>query len=67
MTLKPPGSTSNADYLCLMPSANSTAAQTALSEEADEHDEVDPVQSWAALSHLDGKCLYLKQGWFTYS
>ena len=69
MSLTPPGSTTTADYLCLMPSKNSTDAQTvtASAEELDEHEELDPAQSWAALSHLDGKCLYSKQGWFTYS
>lgn len=30
-------------------------------------DELDPVQGWKALAHLDGKCLYSKQGWFTYA
>lgn len=52
------------NYLCLMPSDNATASQVA---EEEEHEEVDPVQGWSALSHLDGKCLYTKQGWFTYS
>jgi protein OS-9 len=51
-----------------MPPANTTAAQTqrAVQEERQE-DEPDPAQSWLALSHLDGKCLYSKQGWFTYA
>jgi protein OS-9 len=66
MALTPPGSLMQADYLCLMPSANSTDSQTARMD-LDELVELDPVQSWAALSHLDGKCLYSKQGWFTYS
>ena len=53
------------DYLCLMPSENSTAAQSA---KEDDHEVVDPAQGWAALSHLEGKCLYTQQGyWFTYS
>lgn len=52
------------NYLCLMPSENSTASQMVKEE---EYEEVDPAQGWAALSHLEGKCLYTKQGWFTYS
>ena len=51
-------------YLCLMPSENSTLSQMTKEE---EYEEVDPAQGWAALSHLEGKCLYTKQGWFTYS
>ena len=52
------------NYLCLMPSENSTASQMVKEE---EYEEIDPAQGWAALSHLEGKCLYTKQGWFTYS
>jgi protein OS-9 len=52
------------EYLCLMPSDQTKEAQMAKEE---EYEEVDPAQGWAALSHLDGKCLYSKQGWFTYS
>ncbi len=66
MSLTPPGSEYTHEYLCLMPSANVTAAQIQ-SEEVEEHEELDPTESWAALSHLEGKCLYFKQGWFTYS
>lgn len=55
------------DYLCLMPSENATASQTRHAQVEEEHEEVDPAVGWAALSHLEGKCLYLKQGWFTYS
>jgi protein OS-9 len=66
MSLTPPDSDYTHEYLCLMPSANTTAAQIQ-SEEVEEHGELDPAESWAALSHLDGRCLYSKQGWFTYS
>lgn len=56
------------DYLCLMPSENVTAAQSRSAQvEQEDHEEVDPAVGWAALSHLEGKCLYLRQGWFTYS
>ncbi|WRT64659.1 uncharacterized protein IL334_001593 [Kwoniella shivajii] len=58
-------------YLCLMPSRNTTSSQTALIDRLDqveeEEEEIDPVQGWQAMSHLDGKCLFTKQGWFTYS
>ncbi|OCF77071.1 hypothetical protein I204_02780 [Kwoniella mangroviensis CBS 8886] len=58
-------------YLCLMPSTNTTTSQTDLIDKLDQveevEDELDPVQGWQALSHLDGKCLFTKQGWFTYS
>lgn len=56
------------EYLCLMPSNNSTASQMARIDQLEEvEDELDPDQGWKALSHLDGKCLYSKQGWFTYA
>ena len=55
-----------AEYLCLMPSRNTTESQIPQRDERD-HEELDPVQSWAALSHLENKCLYSKQGWFTYA
>ncbi|WVW78308.1 hypothetical protein I302_100262 [Kwoniella bestiolae CBS 10118] len=58
-------------YLCLMPSRNTTVSQTDLIDKLDQveevEDELDPVQGWQALSHLEGKCLFTKQGWFTYS
>ncbi|ODN79542.1 hypothetical protein L202_03499 [Cryptococcus amylolentus CBS 6039] len=55
-------------YLCLMPSQNTTQSQLATLDQLEEvEDELDPAQGWAALSHLDGKCLYSKQGWFTYA
>ncbi|WVQ75899.1 hypothetical protein IAR50_005534 [Cryptococcus sp. DSM 104548] len=55
-------------YLCLMPSQNTTQSQLATLDQLEEvEDELDPVQGWEALSHLDGKCLYSKQGWFTYA
>ena len=66
MSLTPPGSTYTHEYLCLLPSDNTTASQVQ-SEAVEEHDVLDPVESWAALSHLDGRCLYSRQGWFTYS
>ena len=66
MSLTPPGTRLSADYLCLMPSANSTDSQVVRTKE-EEPAELDPIQSWAALSHLEGKCIYSKQGWFTYS
>lgn len=73
MHLTPPNSELPAEYLCLMPSKNATESQTALAEGRGPGDnmgnqpELDPVQSWNALSHLEGKCLYARQGWFTYS
>ncbi|ORY23996.1 hypothetical protein BCR39DRAFT_548093 [Naematelia encephala] len=68
MSLTPPGSERLNEYLCLMPSSNTTEAQNSIVQgHKAEQEEPDPVQSWQALSHLDGNCLYSKQGWFTYS
>ncbi|WVQ83188.1 hypothetical protein IAT38_005327 [Cryptococcus sp. DSM 104549] len=62
-----PGDTPHS-YLCLMPSPKTTAEQTSRVDQLEEvEEELDPVQGWNALSHLDGKCLYSKQGWFTYA
>lgn len=62
------GSAVDAQYLCMMPERNATDSQLALLDGTSNVDEeLDPQQGWAALSHLDGKCLYLKMGWFTYS
>ncbi|ORX33983.1 hypothetical protein BD324DRAFT_605342 [Kockovaella imperatae] len=66
MTFTPAGSDSAAEYLCLLPPKNVTSAQT-LRLKSESHEELDPAQSWAAMSHLDGKCLYSTLGWFTYS
>ena len=57
MSLTPPGSEYTHEYLCLMPSGNTTAAQMQ-SEQVEEHEELDPVESWEALSHLNGRCFY---------
>ncbi|WVF69689.1 hypothetical protein IAT40_004468 [Kwoniella sp. CBS 6097] len=62
-------------YLCLMPSPNTTSSQLrlldqmedAIVEDQTNGSELDPSQGWAALGHLEGKCLYSKQGWFTYA
>lgn len=43
----------------------SQTAQAELHE--DDEVELDAAESWKALSHLTGKCLYSRQGWFTYS
>ncbi len=60
------------DYLCLVPSppmVRPTEADALAHEEAlRAAEEVpDPVIGWESLRHLDGKCLYSKQGWFSYS
>ncbi|BEI83897.1 hypothetical protein CcaverHIS002_0405010 [Cutaneotrichosporon cavernicola] len=54
-------------YLCAMPSVNTTMAQTV--QEALDEPEPDPEESWRALSHLDGQCLYLRipHSWFAYA
>lgn len=56
-------------YLCALPSANTTASQTAGHDETVDEPEPDPEASWRALSHLDGQCLYLRlpHSWFTYA
>ncbi|WVQ98169.1 hypothetical protein IAU59_005291 [Kwoniella sp. CBS 9459] len=62
-------------YLCLMPSRNATSSQLRLLDQMEDEfvedhnngSELDPSQGWAALGHLEGKCLYSKQGWFTYA
>jgi len=54
-------------YLCALPSANRTAAQTETASAPHDEPEPDPAASWLALSHLDGQCLYARHRWFTYA
>ncbi|OCF33859.1 hypothetical protein I316_04571 [Kwoniella heveanensis BCC8398] len=62
-------------YLCLMPSPNTTSHQLRMLDQMEDEivedhnngSELDPSEGWAALGHLEGKCLYSKQGWFTYA
>lgn len=64
----PPGTDEISTYLCALPSLNVTESQ--VNDNAryeDDEPEPDPVASWQALSHLDGKCLYLRHAWFTYA
>jgi protein OS-9 len=67
MALKNPASNETQPYLCLMPSASKRAEQNVQAEVEPVHEEIDPLQAWSALGHLEGKCLYAKQGWFTYA
>jgi protein OS-9 len=60
------------DYLCLIPSPSMvqpTEADAIAHEEALRAAEEipDPQVGWESLKHLDGKCLYSRQGWFSYS
>ncbi|KAL1407316.1 Protein OS-9 [Vanrija albida] len=64
----PPGTDNIATYLCAMPSLNVTESQRDDNERYENDEpEPDPAASWQALNHLDGKCLYLRHAWFTYS
>lgn len=69
MSLLLPDSDETGDFLCLLPSRNTTESQVKRIAEIDDRpeEEVDPVEGWKALSHLDGRCLFSKQGWFTYA
>jgi protein OS-9 len=68
MNLTPPGAEGMSRFLCLMPSKNSTDNQVLVEEDEEVQDELDPVAGLDALSHLNGRCLYMRQGgWFTYS
>jgi protein OS-9 len=61
------GNTGPHAYLCALPSANRTGAQTSTLAETHPEPESDAAASWLALSHLDGKCLYWREPWFTYA
>lgn len=65
----PPGVGGRHQYLCALPSSNTTSAQNAASRQPHDEPEPDPEASWAALSHLNGRCLYQHHflQWFTYS
>jgi len=67
MSLIPPGSDDRSRFLCMMPSKNTTDSQIISEDKNEVQDEIDPISGWDALSHLDGRCLYSRQGWFTYS
>lgn len=64
----PPGDGPHS-YLCALPSSNTTSTQTVASRQPHDEPEPDPEASWAALSHLNGRCLYQRHylQWFTYS
>lgn len=67
MFYTPIGSDTPHSYLCALPSANRTQAQTSTASEPHDEQEPDPAASWLALSHLDGQCLYARHRWFTYA
>ncbi|KAI0748246.1 glucosidase II beta subunit-like protein-domain-containing protein [Daedaleopsis nitida] len=50
-------------YLCLIP----PPPQEPPVVDDPQAEVVTPVHSWSLLQPLSGKCLYLQQGWFTYS
>ncbi|KAI0780806.1 glucosidase II beta subunit-like protein-domain-containing protein [Trametes elegans] len=52
-----------ASYLCLIP----PTPQDPPPVEDTPSDVTTPVHSWSLLQPLSGKCLYHRQGWFTYS
>jgi protein OS-9 len=68
------GSSAVHDYLCLVPSppmlhpskdAEAAAREEAMARAAEETP--DPNIGWESLQHLNGRCLYTRQGWFSYS
>ncbi|EJU05423.1 hypothetical protein DACRYDRAFT_113549 [Dacryopinax primogenitus] len=54
----------NQSYLCLLPSS---APSTPTPPETFPTHHSNPIASWPLLEPLNGKCFYLRQGWFTYS
>ncbi|KZT60428.1 hypothetical protein CALCODRAFT_492479 [Calocera cornea HHB12733] len=51
-------------YLCLLPDPSPTSP-TPVQTLPTHHP--NPIASWQLLEPLNGKCFYLRQGWFTYS
>jgi len=51
-------------YLCLLPDASPSSSKPAQNIPT-QH--ANPIASWQLLEPLNGKCFYLRQGWFTYS
>jgi protein OS-9 len=52
-------------YLCLI--TKPTDMVPSAEDKAEAEAEVTPVHSWSLLQPLSGRCLYHRQGWFTYS
>ncbi|KAF9069900.1 hypothetical protein BDP27DRAFT_1221642 [Rhodocollybia butyracea] len=50
-------------YLCLVPNPLDLSPPS----EDDLNEEITPARSWALLNPLSERCLYHRQGWFTYS
>lgn len=55
----------NHSYLCLIPPEPPISDNPSQLEDSSE--EATLIQSWNLLQALSGKCLYHRQGWFTYS
>ncbi|KAF9642772.1 hypothetical protein BDM02DRAFT_3233209 [Thelephora ganbajun] len=55
----------NHSYLCLIPPEPPISDNPSQLEDSSE--ETTLIQSWNLLQALSGKCLYHRQGWFTYS
>ncbi|KAG8906265.1 Protein OS-9 [Tulasnella sp. 403] len=53
---------SKRSYVCLVPPALEVAPR-----EYEEPQPSDPAKSWQLLHPLSGRCIYHRQGWFTYS
>ncbi|KZO89937.1 hypothetical protein CALVIDRAFT_543123 [Calocera viscosa TUFC12733] len=51
-------------YLCLLPDPSPSSSKPA--QNLPTH-HPNPIASWQLLEPLNGKCFYLRQGWFTYS
>ncbi|TFY57281.1 hypothetical protein EVJ58_g7116 [Rhodofomes roseus] len=51
-------------YLCLIPPPPDESAATIANE---PEPDVSPLYGWSLLQPLNGKCLYHRQGWFTYA
>ncbi|KAH6918672.1 hypothetical protein BKA70DRAFT_1247884 [Coprinopsis sp. MPI-PUGE-AT-0042] len=51
-------------YLCLIPKPSESASSR---QEEEPESESTPAKSWSLLVPLSDKCLYHRQGWFTYS
>lgn len=54
-------------FLCLIPPPLEPVPTTPSEEEMQAEAQVDPLYSWSLLQPLEGRCLYHRQAWFTYS
>jgi protein OS-9 len=54
-------------FLCLIPPPLEPVATTPSEEDKQAEAQLDPLSGWSLLQPLEGRCLYHRQAWFTYS